>query len=67
MVNCEGREEAVRYTAVELELIRFEDRTLLIDPPTEGKIHISSLQAFLVATFIFGTDPDRDPYCCSES
>jgi hypothetical protein len=66
-MGIEEREDRIRYQAGDLELVRHEDMTVYIDPPTEGTIHISSTQAFLLATFIFGTDPDREPYCCGDS
>lgn len=66
MIPPDEREVRVGYQAEELEITRYEDMTVKVDPPTEGQIHISSLQAFMLATFIFGTDPDRDPYCCAD-
>ena len=55
----------VEYDMDGFQITRFEDQSVLIDPPDEGQVHLNGHGAFMLATFIFGTDPDREPYCCA--
>lgn len=56
-------EGQVALQSEELDVIRFQDGAVLVENDS-GSVILDDDQAWQAATMIFGTDQDREPYCC---